>query len=96
MHFAECFNIDMLDTEADYAVFDDIEWAYFPQRKGWLGAQEHFTLTDKYRGKRDWHWGKPCIWLVNKQLSMHEKMTVDDLNWVRGNCVIVHLTRPLY
>lgn len=96
MHFGESFNMDELLVDAGYAVFDDIDWKWFPARKGWLGAQKHFTVTDKYRHKRSITWGKPCIWLTNKPLENHEGMTLNDQEWVEGNCIVVTLTRPLF
>ena len=53
--------------DAQYAVFDDIQggFQFFPAYKGWLGAQQTFTVTDKYRGKTTINWGRPSIWLMN-------------------------------
>lgn len=95
MHFGELFNMDDLIMDSSYAIFDDIDWKWFPGRKGWLGAQKHFTVTDKYRHKRAVTWGKPCIWLTNKPLRDHEGMTLNDEEWIHANCIVVTLTREL-
>ena len=54
MYFGGLFNMDQLDTEADYAVFDDIQggFEYWPAYKSWLGGQENLpprTNTDTSR-----------------------------------------------
>jgi len=91
------FNVDDVKTnidEAQYAVMDDIQgnFQFFPAYKGWLGAQKTFTVTDKYRGKTTITWGRPTIWLMNED---PEEVGHVDLNWLRGNCTIVHLTQSL-
>ena len=47
--------------DAKYAVLDDMQgnFQFFPSYKGWLGAQQTFTVTDKYRGKTTIQWGAP-------------------------------------
>ncbi len=59
--------MDELRDDAEYAVFDDISggFKFFPNYKGWLGCQAEFTVTDKYRAKRKFKWGKPSIMLMN-------------------------------
>ncbi|KAF8260943.1 hypothetical protein EI94DRAFT_863204, partial [Lactarius quietus] len=59
------------------------------------GAQQEFETTDKYRGKRTIrNWGKPCIWLNNK--DPRDGLPEWKLDWLNANCVVVHLTHPLY
>ena len=43
-YFSGLFNIDNIDDDADYAVFDDIQggFEYFPSYKCWIGAQAEF------------------------------------------------------
>lgn len=80
--------------DAKYAVLDDIQgnFQFFPSYKGWLGGQATFTVTDKYRGKTTVQWGRPTIWLMNDD---PEEVGHVDLNWLRGNCDIIHLTESL-
>lgn len=91
------FNVDDVKAgieDAKYAVLDDIQgnFQFFPSYKGWLGAQATFTVTDKYRGKTTITWGRPTIWLMNDN---PEECTNVDLDWLKGNCDIVHLRRSL-
>lgn len=80
-------------TTARYAVFDDMQggFEFFHAYKFWLGGQKDFHVTDKYRGKKKVHWGKPSIWLSNVDPTT-EKV---DFDWLMGNCIIVHLTHSL-
>ncbi|AMH87663.1 replication-associated protein [Pacific flying fox faeces associated gemycircularvirus-1] len=91
------WNVDDLKAgleDAKYAVLDDIQgnFQFFPSYKGWLGGQSTFTVTDKYRGKTTIQWGRPTIWLMNDD---PEEVGHVDLNWLRGNCDIIHLTDTL-
>nr|QJB18664.1 MAG: replication-associated protein [Genomoviridae sp.] len=88
MFFGGLFNLDNLDESADYCVLDDIQGGleFFHGYKFWLGAQYDFTCTDKYRHKRDVHWGKPTIWTSNRDPRLDRGA---DIGWLEGNCDIV-------
>ena len=77
MYWHSYFNINDFDENADYAVFDDIAggFQFFPNYKGWLGAQKTFTVTDKYRAKKRIDWGKPCIMLMNEDPTIIPTLT---------------------
>lgn len=91
MYFNGQFNLDAWDDEAGYAVFDDFEdWSRFFLYKQFLGAQEEFTLTDKYRPKRQIKWGRPCIVLSNQDPDFKDK------DWINGNCFFIFIYNKLY
>lgn len=87
MYFATHFNANELRDDARYAVFDDIAggFKFFPGYKGWLGCQSEFTVTDKYRPKRRFVWGKPSIMLMNTDPAADSDV---DYEWLIGNCDI--------
>lgn len=86
-------NLDDWNDDAGYAIFDDFDWNFIPSKKGFLGAQKSFTLTDKYRKKKTVTWGNPCIVLCNE---MPDILPVSLYDWVRVNCEIVILDNKLY
>lgn len=91
MYFNGSFNLDDWDNDAEYAIFDDWEdWTRFFNYKQFLGAQQEFTLADKYRAKRTLTWGKPCIILSN------EMPLFKDWKWIEGNCFICIIENPLF
>lgn len=92
MYFNNMFNIDLWDPQAEYAVFDDIDWKYFPAKKSFLGAQKQFCLADKYRKKRLLKWGKPCIILCNPE----DAPTEWAITWYRENCIQEQIYNKLY
>lgn len=94
-HYGNMFSLDEFDEEADYAIFDDIQGGleYFPGYKGWLGHQQHFTCTDKYRGKRTVTWGKPAIWCSNTDPRADKGA---DADWLDANCLFVFIDTPLF
>jgi hypothetical protein len=83
-------NIDKYDDEADYAIFDDISggFQFFPSYKGWLGCQEEFECTDKYRAKTTIYWGRPTIMCMNSDPLADPHV---DVGWLLLNCMIVHI-----
>jgi hypothetical protein len=91
MYFGGMFDLSLWDGTAEYAIFDDItDITKFYHYKQWLGAQEQFTTTDKYRKKCTVKWGKPCI-LLSNFLPNHW-----DMDWIRGNCIVVQVHNSLY
>lgn len=98
MYFNTYFNLDMWDDEAEYAVFDDFDKEgkkleeYFPQWKCWFGAQEEFTVTDKYRRKDDKKWGKPIIFITNNKIECSSKT----LDYIRKNSITVNVYNDFY
>lgn len=84
--------MDQLTFDRDdvsYAVFDDIHsFKFFPMWKFWMGAQETFTVTDKYKGKMTFNWGRPIIWCSNKD---PREDADGDIDWIEANCVIVQV-----
>lgn len=82
-YMSTLFNADDIDTECEYAIFDDIPIEFMKNSyKAWfgkclhnilslhlllttlstIGAQETFTITDKYQKKRTiTNWSKPFI-----------------------------------
>lgn len=65
-----------------YAVFDDTKLERIINPKGWFGAQETFTITDKYVRKTDITWGRPSIFLINPDMDYrnHELWDYISLN----------------
>lgn len=83
--------MDELRDDAEYAVFDDISggFKFFPNYKGWLGCQAEFTVTDKYRAKKKFKWGKPSIMLMNSNPADDPHV---DYEWLEGNCEIIFIS----
>jgi len=91
MYFNSMFNLELWDDKCKYAVFDDFEdWSKWYAYKQFLGAQHEFTVTDKYRRKRQVKWGRPCIVLSN------EVPPFRDMNWIKGNCFIKEINICLF
>lgn len=93
-YFGGLFSLDESIDGVDYAVFDDMQGGleYFHSYKFWLGCQKQFYATDKYKGKKLIHWGRPAIYLSNSN-PLDDKNA--DVAWLLGNCEIVELTHSL-
>jgi len=91
-YFGGNFNMDQLSYDEEsvsYAVFDDIHsLKFFPMWKFWMGAQETFTVTDKYKGKMTFNWGRPIIWCNNKDPRADPDA---DAEWIDANCIVVYV-----
>jgi len=84
------FDLGELDETKAYAIFDDFDWTTFKSYKQWLGCQRLFTVTDKYRKKMQFHWGKPCILLSNQRPEGWDE------EWLAVNCEIIRINNKLF
>ena len=96
MYFCGMFNIEDWDPDAAYIIIDDFNIKFCPWWKCVLGAQKTFVLTDKYRKKRTVKWGKPCIWLCNRDDDPRGALSGAELEWFRANVVEVDIYSPLF
>nr|QCX29367.1 Replication-associated protein [Plant associated genomovirus 2] len=94
-YFGGLFCLDESLEDVDYAVFDDMQGGleFFHSYKFWLGAQTQFYATDKYKGKKLIHWGRPAIYCCNSSPLADKGADVD---WLVGNCDIVHIDSPIF
>lgn len=99
-YFGGLFNMDLFSEDGRYAVFDDIAggFGFFPSYKCWMGGQFEFSVTDKYRHKRNVRWGKPAIWLCNTdpRLDWYKPGSGPDFEWMEANCDFVELSRAIF
>ena len=65
---------------------------YWHAYKFWLGCQQEFYATDKYKGKKLITWGRPSIYLANTN-PLEDKGA--DVNWLEGNCDILYISRSI-
>jgi len=95
VYFGGLFCLDEFDADVDYAVFDDIQGGieFFHAYKFWLGHQQSFFATDKYRGKKLITWGKPAIWCSNTDPRADKGA---DADWLDANCEFVFIDTPLF
>lgn len=96
-HFRGSFNQRTLLSigvdNIDYIIWDDVSWKDSALKnenyKNWMGGQDRFTISDKFERKMDVTWGKPCIFLSNKDPLIG--LPHEDVSWLEANCIIVHL-----
>ena len=65
MYMQGMFNLEYWDEQAQYLIFDDIEWDFFPCKKQFIGGQRDFNVSDKYRRKRRVMAGMATIYIMN-------------------------------
>jgi len=77
----------------EYAVFDDIAGGikFFPQFKQWLGGMHQFQIKQLYRDPKLITWGKPSIWLGNRD-PRGDLVDETDIEWMDANCIFVNVT----
>lgn len=89
----EVWNAENLSDEADYTVYDDIDWEVFKrQYKSLMGCMQDITVTDKYRSKRNLRYNMPCIVLTNE--LPHFLPT--ELDWLNRNVTFIEINHKLY
>lgn len=86
------------DESADYAVFDDmvngLKAGYFSY-KDWMGGQFEFMVQDKYKGKRRLKWGKPSIFICNRDPRDTHYDEVD-WAWMEENVVFYEVRESIF
>lgn len=94
-YFGGLFSLDESLDDVQYAVFDDMQGGleFFHSYKFWLGCQNQFYATDKYRGKKLVHWGRPSIYLSNDDPRQNKGA---DYEWLMGNCDFVYIDEPIF
>lgn len=76
-------NIKDINPKAEYVVFDDFEWQFFPNKKSWWGGQNQFTITGKYHPMFTIkNWNKPCIYICNPEYDPYDHLD----NWFKESC----------
>jgi len=96
VEFRAAFNLKKYSDDCEYAIFDDIKGGLrsWDNYKGWLGAQDTFEETDKYKGKKSIKWGRPTIYLANRDPLKQRGINIEK-DWIRANCFIVHIDKPM-
>lgn len=94
-YFGGLFCLDESVDDVDYAIFDDMQGglSFFHAYKFWLGCQSQFYATDKYKGKKLIHWGRPSIYISNTNPFGDNGVDVD---WLEGNCDVVMVDEPIF
>ncbi|AXB22610.1 replication associated protein [Lynx canadensis faeces associated genomovirus CL1 148] len=88
--------LKIANPDVKYAVFDDIRGGikFFPSFKEWLGCQAYVTVTKKYKEPKLMKWGRPSIWLSNK--DPRTEMDPSDANWLEANCTFIEINTPIF
>lgn len=94
-YFGGLFSLDEPLDNVKYAVFDDLQGGleYFHSYKFWLGCQKQFYATDKYKGKKLIHWGRPSIYLSNDDPRENKGA---DYDWLMANVRFVYIDEPFF
>lgn len=95
--FHRNFNLKKLlavGTEnVEFVIWDDVPWSNPALKKegykAWLGAQRAFELDDKYDRKVSIEWGKPCVFLTNR--NPYWRLGSDDRDFLERNCILISL-----
>lgn len=100
-YFGGLFNLDdFSESGAQYAIFDDISggFGFFPSYKQWLGGQFQFTVTDKYKHKVTVKWGRPAVWICNRdpRTEWVKPGTNIDFPWMEDNCLFYELQETIF
>lgn len=101
---AGLWNMADFCESVEYAIFDDmvngLRAGYFAY-KDWLGGQFEFMVQDKYKGKRRLKWGKPSIFICNRDprdeigLDDHNKSKIE-WDWLEENCVFYEVKDAIF
>jgi len=71
-------------------IFDDFDWKCLPYKKQFLGGQQCFTISDKYRPKRNIVFNGVCIVLANE---FENDWRTD---WYIKNTIVIEIKDSLF
>lgn len=93
MYFNHLANFkDDWDNDAEYIIFDDFSWDFIPNKKGFFGGQQSFSVSGKYMPVKTVQWGKCCIYLSNVYPTIKD----EDVEWYRVNCTFIDVVNKMY
>lgn len=79
------------NANAKYIIFDDFEWEFIPNKKGFFGGQLNFQISGKYMKVKTVTWGKCCIYLANSFPIIQKER-----DWYDENCVFVQINNKFF
>jgi len=87
------WNLKNLSDDADYAVFDDIDFESIKYiYKQLFGLQSDVNFTGKYMRPTTYKWGIPIIFVTNQVPFLDYEIQ----EWMEMNVDFVHITHRLY
>lgn len=66
---------------------------FFHSFKEWLGCQAYVSVKILYREPLCMKWGKPSIWLSNR--DPRNELDGEDVAWMEKNCIFVECNEPI-
>lgn len=85
-------NLDEFNPDSKLLIFDDFDWKFMPNPKGWLTQAGQCTVTDKYRHKKTITISMPAIFIAN---DLPEWSLSENTYW-RANSKIINIFAALY
>lgn len=95
-YFNNMFVLADYDPECEYAIFDDITGGMgkLPYKQ-FLGGQDRVGVTDKFCKNRQIKWGRPCIYLCNRDPFIQKNNRGVELEWLKKNSVVVEIDQNM-
>jgi len=89
-------NLDTWNPDAKLLIFDDIDWKFMPNPKGYLTQAGECTVTDKYKKKKTINVNMPAIYLCNDMpIGEYGVPLCDDTYW-KENGVFIRVYEKMY
>lgn len=91
-YFNNMFVLADYDEGCEYAIFDDISGGMAKiSYKQFMGGQDRVGVTDKWCKNRQIKWGRPCIYLCNRDPFIQGNNPGVELEWLKKNSVAVEI-----
>lgn len=89
-------NLDEWNPEAKLVIFDDFDWEFLPNPKGYLTQAGQCTVTDKYRKKKTIVVNMPAIFLCNEMPKTKAGVALCQDNYWEANGSFVYVYDKMY
>lgn len=96
IYWKNMVNLDFWNPEARLIIFDDFDWEFLPNPKGYLTQAGECTVTDKYRHKKTIVVNMPAIVLCNEMPKTKAGVCLSQDNYWEANGVFVYVNERMY
>lgn len=96
IYWKSLVNLDEWNPEGKLLIFDDFEWEWLPNPKGYLTQAGQCTVTDKYRKKRTIVVNMPAIFLCNEMPKTKGGVALCQDTYWEANGLFVYINEKMY
>lgn len=96
VYWKNMVNLDTWNPDAQLIIFDDVDWKWMPNPKGYLTQAGECTVTDKYKKKKTINVHMPAIYLCNDMPLNDQGVPLCDDTYWKDNGMFIRVYDKMY